>query len=198
MRIVRAARDVNYRQRERVIEKLTRELRSLEGKVVGLLGLAFKPHTDDLRDGPSLDIARRLLERGARVRAHDPVALPRARVECRNTRIQLCESLDQLAKGAHALVLVTEWPEYGALRWKGLGSTMRNRLILDARNFLDRKELESAGFRYVGIGGRDRLFTEKADASTQAIVCDSISARETVLSRRAVTEMFSQSLPVSG
>jgi len=198
MRIVRAARDVNYRQRERVIEKLTRELGSLGGKVVGLLGLAFKPHTDDLRDGPSLDIGRRLLERGARVRAHDPVALPRARVECHTASIQLCESLDQLAKGAHALVLVTEWPEYGTLRWEGLGSTMRNRFILDARNFLDRKELESVGFRYVGIGGRDRLFTEGADASTRAMVRGSISARETVFSRRTVSEMFSQSLRLSG
>ncbi len=198
MRIVRAARDVNYSQRKRVITKLARELHSLEGKVVGLLGLAFKPHTDDLRDAPALDIAHRLLASGARVRAHDPVALHRARVECRASGIQFCESVDLLVEGAHALVLVTEWPEYQSLPWQKLGSTMCGRLILDGRNVLDREELELAGFRYVGMGRVRRSSTRPAGASGQTVVPGPIPPRDTGDSWGAVNGLFTQPLPVSG
>ncbi len=166
MRIVRAARDVNYTQRERVVAKLAQELHSLEGKVIGLLGLAFKPHTDDLRDAPALDIARRLLAHGATVQAHDPIALQRARVECRTSGIQFCDSLELLAEGAHALVLVTEWPQYRCLPWVQLGSAMCHRLILDGRNFLQREELESAGFHYVDMG-RSRRMLMTSEGSQQ-------------------------------
>lgn len=156
MRITRAARDVNYSQRESVVVKLTRELHTLEGKVVGLLGLAFKPHTDDVRDAPALDIARRLVARGATVRAHDPAPSRQALLECQRSRIQFCESVHTLAEGAHALVLVTEWPQYQTLPWARLASGMFNPLILDGRNALDRESLEQAGFRYVGMGRPDR------------------------------------------
>ena len=81
MPIVKAARDVNRRQRERVVEKLLDELKILKGRTIGLLGLAFKPHTDDLREAPAIDIARKLIERGARVKVHDPVAMDRFRQE---------------------------------------------------------------------------------------------------------------------
>lgn len=195
MPIVRAARDVNYRQRKRVVETLNKELGSLEGKVVGLLGLAFKPHTDDLRDAPSLDIARRLLERGAEVRAHDPVALPRARVECRAAGIQFCESLDHLATGAHALVLVTEWPHYQTLQWKELGSKMCNRFILDGRNALGRGQLELVGFRYVGMG---RPHTQQVAASVYSAVHSPIPSRELATGQRTVSDLFSQALAVPG
>ncbi|HPQ17310.1 MAG TPA: UDP-glucose/GDP-mannose dehydrogenase family protein, partial [Bryobacteraceae bacterium] len=97
MPIVSAAREVNYRQRERVIDKLLAELKILKGRAVGLLGLAFKPHTDDLRDAPALDIARRLIDRGAKVRAHDPVALDRARQDYSGLPICYTESLETLA-----------------------------------------------------------------------------------------------------
>jgi len=134
-----------------VVAKLTRDLHTLEGKVVGLLGLAFKPHTDDVRDAPALDIARRLVARGATVRAHDPAASQRARLECQRLRIQFCDSVDMLAEEAHALVLVTEWPQYQTLSWERLASAMRNPLIVDGRNALDRETLEWAGFHYVGM-----------------------------------------------
>jgi UDPglucose 6-dehydrogenase len=152
MRIVQAARDVNSCQRDRVLEKLLGELKILKGKTVGILGLAFKPHTDDLRDSPALDIARRLIERGARVRAHDPVALTNARGQCGDSGIQFCDSVEQLAMNADALVLATEWQEYRDLPWAEYAQTMRFRLIVDGRNFLDRKALESAGFYYMGMG----------------------------------------------
>ena len=152
MRIVQSARDVNYGQRERVVEKLLRELKILKGATIGILGLAFKPNTDDLRDAPALDIAARLLQRGAKVRAHDPVALDRARREHPESGIEFCDSLECLAEDADALILTTEWPHYQVVRWIDLALAMRTPLILDARNFFDRNKLKESGFRYVGMG----------------------------------------------
>ena len=151
MPIVQAARDINHCQRVRVIEKLLTELKILKGRTVGLLGLAFKPHTDDLRDAPAIEIARQLTARGANVRAHDPVALPRARQECADSNITFCEDPVELANGADALVLVTEWPQYCDLPWESLARAMRNPLVLDGRQFLDRAWLVRAGFRFVSI-----------------------------------------------
>ena len=151
MPIVAAAREVNYRQRDRVLEKLLGTLKILKGRTIGLLGLAFKPNTDDLRDAPALDIARRLMERGAKVRAHDPIALGRARREC-DANLGLVESVEQLAEEADALVLVTEWPQYRDLPWAKLASVMRTPLLLDGRNFLAQATLEAAGFQYIGMG----------------------------------------------
>jgi UDPglucose 6-dehydrogenase len=152
MPIVQAAREVNYRQRDRVLEKLLAELKILKGRTIGLLGLAFKPHTDDLRDAPALDIAQRLIERGAKVRAHDPIALDRARREFGSSGIGFADSIEQLAAETDALVLVTEWPQYRELPWSKLAQNMRTPLLLDGRNFLDRAALEAAGFRYLGMG----------------------------------------------
>ncbi|MDW8091223.1 MAG: UDP-glucose/GDP-mannose dehydrogenase family protein [Meiothermus sp.] len=152
MPIVQAAREVNYRQRERMVEKLQRELKILKGRTIGLLGLAFKPNTDDLRDAPALDIARRLIERGAWVRAHDPVALENARRSYPNLPIAYHEDPLALAQEADALVLVTEWSEYRKLDWKAMAQAMRRPLLVDGRNFLDRRALLQAGFHYVGVG----------------------------------------------
>jgi UDPglucose 6-dehydrogenase len=151
MPIVKAARDVNERQRRRVTDKLLSELKILKGRTIGLLGLAFKPFTDDLRDAPALDIALRLLERGATVRVHDPVAMPRVRADGRFA-VEFCEAAQDVALGADAVVLVTEWPEYGHLPWEALAKSMRTPLVLDGRNALDRQRLQSAGFRYIGMG----------------------------------------------
>lgn len=152
MPIVQAAREVNYRQRDRVLEKLLGELKILKGRTVGLLGLAFKAQTDDLRDAPALDIARRLCERGAKVRVHDPIAMDRARRECPDLPITFVQTAGKLAAEADALVLVTEWPQYRELAWSDMAAAMRTPLILDGRNFLERDALERAGFRYLGMG----------------------------------------------
>ncbi|HVX65001.1 MAG TPA: UDP-glucose/GDP-mannose dehydrogenase family protein [Bryobacteraceae bacterium] len=152
MPIVQAAREVNYRQRDRVLEKLLGELKILKGRTIGLLGLAFKPHTDDLRDAPALDIARKLIERGAKVRAHDPIALDRARREFGDTSICFADTTDMLTLDSDALILVTEWPQYRELPWEKLAAGMRTPLLVDGRNFLDREALEGAGFRYIGMG----------------------------------------------
>jgi UDPglucose 6-dehydrogenase len=153
MPIVKAAREVNRRQRELVVEKLLGELKILKGRTIGLLGLAFKPNTDDLRDAPALDIAKKLIERGARVKAHDPVAMDRFRTDNPSLDVTCCATPELVAEGTDALVLVTEWPEYRELDWDKLAKSMRTAILLDGRNVLDRARLTRAGFRYVGLSG---------------------------------------------
>ena len=152
MPIVQAARDVNYHQRTWVVDTLLHELKILKGKSVTLLGFAFKPNTDDLRDAPALDIARQLIQHGARVRATDPVALGNARRLYPDLGVTYCDQpLDALQK-ADAVVLVTEWLEYRDLDWANVKKTLDNPLILDGRNFLDRHGLLRLGYEYIGIG----------------------------------------------
>jgi UDPglucose 6-dehydrogenase len=153
MPIVEAAREVNRRQRDRVVEKLLGELKILKGRTIGLLGLAFKPNTDDLREAPAIDIARKLLERGCKVKVHDPVAMDRFEREYPDLAVVCCESPEEAADDVDALVLVTEWQEYRELDWEVIASRMRAPLILDGRNALDRSRLERFGYRYLGIAG---------------------------------------------
>jgi len=152
MPIVGAAREVNRRQRERVVEKLLVELKILKGRTVGLLGLAFKPNTDDLREAPAVDIIRKLIERGCKVKVHDPVAMERFGNEYRDLSVVPCETPEEVADDADALVLVTEWLQYLELDWESVAARMRSRIILDGRNALDRARLTRFGFRYLGLG----------------------------------------------
>jgi UDPglucose 6-dehydrogenase len=151
MPIVQSARDVNRRQRERVIDKLLGELRILKGRTIGLLGLAFKPHTDDLREAPAIDIARKLIERGARVKAHDPVAMDRFRVEYPDLASICCGTSEDVFRDSDAVVLVTEWPQYREMDWDPLAKSMRTKVVLDGRLALDRARLMRAGVRYLGL-----------------------------------------------
>jgi UDPglucose 6-dehydrogenase len=153
MPIVTAAREVNAKQRERVVERLLAELKILKGRTIGLLGLAFKPDTDDLREAPALDVARRLIDRGARVQAHDPVAMDRFRREYPDLGVNLCATAADAARDADALVLVTEWPQYRDLPWESLAAGMRTAVLLDGRHVLDPERLQRAGFRYLTIAG---------------------------------------------
>ena len=153
MPIVEAAREINRRQRERVVEKLLGELKILKGRTIGLLGLAFKPNTDDLREAPAIDIAKKLVERGCKVKVHDPVALDRFEAEYPEIQVIACESPEDVADDVDALVLVTEWQEYRELDWEVVASRMKAPLVLDGRNALDRAKLEKMGFRYLGIAG---------------------------------------------
>lgn len=152
MAIVKAARDVNYRQRELVVERLLGSLKILKGRTIGLLGIAFKPETDDLRDAPALDIAKRLVERGARVRMHDPIANDNARRALGDSpEILVCDTAQAAAQTTDALVLVTEWTEYRKLDWAALRTVAKLPILLDGRNVLDRAEVESAGFQYLTL-----------------------------------------------
>jgi UDPglucose 6-dehydrogenase len=153
MPIVKAARQVNQHQRERVVEKLLGELKLLKGRTIGMLGLAFKPHTDDLREAPALDVARELLDRGARVKAHDPIAMARFKKEFGGMDVLLATDAYEVARDADALVLVTEWPQYLELNWESLASGMRTPILFDTRHVLDRARITRAGFRYLTLAG---------------------------------------------
>jgi UDPglucose 6-dehydrogenase len=148
--LLNAVIEVNELQKRRVVNKLLSRLGSLVGRRVALLGLAFKPHTDDMREASSLVLAARLQGEGAEVVAYDPVAADAARdlldsVELRDSAL---EALD----GADAAVLVTEWPQFAELDWAAAAARMARPLIVDGRNFLDPETLRGAGFEYEGIG----------------------------------------------
>ena len=150
--IVEAARKINSRQRDRIVEKLLNELKLLKGRTIGLLGLAFKPNTDDLREAPAIEIAQKLIDRGVRVKAHDPIAMERFKREHGNMGVQLTDSPEAVAAGSDALVLVTEWIEYRELDWEAVAKSMRSAFILDGRHALDVEKLTKAGFRYATLG----------------------------------------------
>ncbi|HXV52796.1 MAG TPA: UDP-glucose/GDP-mannose dehydrogenase family protein [Solirubrobacterales bacterium] len=142
--------EVNELQKRRVISKLTKHLGSLVGKRVALLGLAFKPNTDDMREASSLVLSARLQGEGATVVAYDPVAEGPAGAMLPS--VELSVSAAGALTGADAAILVTEWPEFAELDWEELAGLMSNPLIVDGRNFLDPERLRGAGFSYEGIG----------------------------------------------
>jgi UDPglucose 6-dehydrogenase len=142
--------EVNELQKRRVVGKLKKHLGSLEGANVALLGLAFKPNTDDMREASSLVLAARLLAEGARVRAFDPVAIDAARE--RMSGVELCPSAEACLDGADAAVLVTEWPQIVGLDWAALAGGMGRALVIDGRNALDPAAMRAAGYTYEGIG----------------------------------------------
>jgi UDPglucose 6-dehydrogenase len=148
-KILQAVIDVNQSQRLVALEKLQRVLKILKGKTIGLLGLTFKPDTDDMRDAASLTLIEQLNRLGAKVKAYDPLLSPHKKpIE----GTVLTQSAEELADGCDALVLVTEWRDFLTLDYKALAGRMRQPILLDGRNFLDRSAAESAGFRYYGIG----------------------------------------------
>jgi UDPglucose 6-dehydrogenase len=150
--LLQASLEVNNEQRQMVLQKLQEKLRILKGRTIGLLGLAFKPDTDDLRDAPSLYIAGRLLQMGARVRAYDPIAMPACRKQHPDVKIRYCESVEELAADADALVLVTEWKEFRSLDLGKLARVMVTPVLVDGRNLFSPKAALAAGFDYTGIG----------------------------------------------
>jgi UDPglucose 6-dehydrogenase len=142
--------EVNELQKRRVISKLAKHLGSLVGKRVALLGRAFKPNTDDMREASSLVLAARLQGEGATVAAYDPVAERPA--ESMLPSVELCDSAAEALDGPDAAILLTEWPEFAELDWEELAGRMANPLIVDGRNFLDPERLRAAGYVYEGIG----------------------------------------------
>jgi UDPglucose 6-dehydrogenase len=150
--IIDAAREANCRQRHRVIEKLREQLKVLKGRRIGMLGLAFKPDTDDLRDSPAVDIAQRLLGYGAKVCAHDPIALDRMRREHGSLALDLMDDPHDVFHNADAVVLATEWRDYRELPFARLRELMRSPLIVDGRNALDREQMRDLGYTYLGVG----------------------------------------------
>jgi UDPglucose 6-dehydrogenase len=148
--LLTAVIEVNELQKRRVIGKLQKHLGSLVGKTVALLGLAFKPDTNDMREASSLVLAARLQADGARVRAYDPIAEEEARKLM--VGVEFADSALSALAGADACVIVTEWPEFGELDWAAAAEAMNGRVVIDGRNSVDTKAVIASGFAYEGIG----------------------------------------------
>jgi UDPglucose 6-dehydrogenase len=150
--ILEGAFEVNARQRDRLFHRLCAELASTDSnrRTVAVLGLSFKPDTNDVRESPAIDIISRLVNRGVQVRAHDPAAIDNARRLIPDVRY--CEDPCEAARGSDALLLATEWSEYRKLDWRRMYASMRGHTIVDGRNYLDGIRLSALGFRYVSVG----------------------------------------------
>jgi UDPglucose 6-dehydrogenase len=148
--LLQAVMEINDDRRRILVKKVEETLGDLKGKEIGLLGLTFKPNTDDLRDAPALDVAERLLAQGANIRAYDPVGMPG--VEKLNTEIKMTEDPYKLAEGCDALVVCTEWNEFKHLDMARVHDLMRMPVVVDGRNIYDPDEMDGIGFTYRGIG----------------------------------------------
>ena len=149
--LLKSAVSVNQRQRLIGVEKLQQVLKILKGKTVGLLGLTFKPDTDDMRDAPSLNLIEHLNRLGTKVKAFDPI-VSQTGMRHGLSGVQVETDPERLADGCDALVLVTDWQQFRNLDYSKMATLMNNPVMIDGRNFLDREELQRAGFYYVGIG----------------------------------------------
>jgi UDPglucose 6-dehydrogenase len=149
--LLNAVIEVNELQKRRVIAKLQKHIGSLVGHTVALLGLAFKPNTDDMREASSLVLSARLQAEGAQIRAYDPVATDEARALMPGSVAFVSSPLEAVS-GADAVVLVTEWPEFSGLDWSTVAEAMKGALVIDGRNALDPDVVRAAGLIYEGIG----------------------------------------------
>jgi UDPglucose 6-dehydrogenase len=151
LKILTAAREVNQEFCGRIMQKISGALQSLDGKQVGLLGLAFKPNTNSVVSSGSIRLARRLMESGAHVKAYDPIAMPDAQQELTGN-VRYCDSAYSVAEGADALVLGTGWPEFRTLDFDRIRRIIRNPVVVDTKNLLDGPRMKALGFEYLGVG----------------------------------------------
>jgi UDPglucose 6-dehydrogenase len=148
--LLQAVMEINRNQRRKVIFKLRKALGNLDEKVIGVLGLSFKPNTDDVREAPALEIIHLLQNEGALIRAYDPQAMENA--EPLIKRITLCKNPYEVAEGADALVLATEWNEFKQLDFKRVRELMRLPILVDGRNAWNPDNLRQLDFQYIGVG----------------------------------------------
>ncbi|HLB94765.1 MAG TPA: nucleotide sugar dehydrogenase, partial [Nitrospiria bacterium] len=150
LEVVEAAIRANAKQQAMMVEKITQAIGALEGKTVGVLGLAFKPNTDDIRDSASVKIVQAIQKRGARVRAYDPVAMDSARKLM--PEIIYCEDVYETAKGSDALILITEWNQFRNLDLERIRKALRSPVFIDLRNVYEPQRMKDLGFQYIGVG----------------------------------------------
>jgi UDPglucose 6-dehydrogenase len=154
--LLREVERINGVRVERLLKKLEEALWVTRNKTVAVLGAAFKPNTDDIREAPSLRVIPRLLERGAHLRVYDPRAAARvARIFPPDDRLRYPESAYEAAEDAHAVVILTDWDEFGCLDWERVRALMRTPLVVDGRNLLDPAEMRARGFEYYSLGRSD-------------------------------------------
>jgi UDPglucose 6-dehydrogenase len=150
MQIASAAALVNEQQRGRMVEKITNAVGGLTGKTFAMLGLSFKPNTNDLRDAPALAIAQELMKQGATVRAYDPAALEEA---CQIVSgLVPCTDTYEAAQGADALILMTEWNQFRTLDFDRLKTLLRQPIFFDLRNVYEPDRVAAFGFRHISVG----------------------------------------------
>ncbi len=142
---------INEEAKQRFVKKIRQALWNLRDKNIGVLGLSFKPNTDDIRFAPAIDIIRMLLADGARIRAYDPKAMPKAR-RVLPEEVVFCNNAEEVATDADLLAIITEWDEFKRLDFARIKEKMRVPIVCDGRNIYDRKELEKLGFTYIGVG----------------------------------------------
>src|SRR5947207_286161 len=151
LKVLSAAREVNHSLADRLVEKISGMVDSVQNKDVGILGLAFKPNTNSVAGSSSVRLAQSLIAKGARVRAYDPVAIPEAKMQLNGT-IRYCETAYGAADGVDALVVGTGWPEFRALDFDKIKHLLKRPVIVDTKNLLDSVRLRAMGFQYVGVG----------------------------------------------
>jgi len=151
LKILRAAREVNVSLADRMFDKVSGAIDTVQNKDVGILGLAFKPNTNSVAGSASVQLAQNLLSKGARVRAYDPVAIPEARLRLNGT-VKYCESAYGVAEGVDALVVGTGWPEFRTLDFAKSLHLLKRPIMVDTKNLLDSSRLRAMGFQYMGVG----------------------------------------------
>ena len=148
--ILNAVVNVNREQRLKITQKLQDELKIIKGKIIGVLGISFKPDTDDTREAPSIKIMNDLVNLGARVKAYDPIV--GAAPESLSKKVEICSSAYEVVRGADMFILATEWEEFLKLDYAKIKDIMRSPVLIDGRNYLNKNSLEKKGFKYIGIG----------------------------------------------
>jgi UDPglucose 6-dehydrogenase len=151
LRVLGAAREVNHTLTDVLLDKIAMALNTVEGKDVGILGLAFKPNTNSVAGSSSVRLAEGLVTRGARVRAYDPVAIPQAKTLLNDT-VRYCDNAYTAAEGMDALVMGTGWPEFRTLDFERIKHLLKRPVIVDTKNVLDSVRMRAMGFEYVGVG----------------------------------------------
>jgi len=152
MPLIESTIEVNQRQRMCIVEKLQGLLKVIRGSTIGVLGLSFKPDTDDLRDSPSIDIIQRLLELGGRVKVFDPIAMDNCKRQYPELSVEYADDIETLVEGCDAVTLITDWKDFSYIDWEKAGSLMKKKIVVDGRNMLQKEDLEELGFQYKGVG----------------------------------------------
>ena len=152
-KLLKSVQEININQRKHFVRKIEKALWVVKGKTIGVLGLSFKPNTDDMRFAPSIDIITELQKEGAKIKAYDPQAMEKSKHLLKD--IIYCNNPYEVAKDADALIIITEWNEFKELDFKKIKSLMKHALIIDGRNIYNSKDIKNYGFMYISIGRRD-------------------------------------------
>jgi UDPglucose 6-dehydrogenase len=149
-RLLKAVKGINEEQKKFILKKLKSVLWIIKDKTIGVLGLSFKPDTDDIRNAPSMDLINVLQSEGAKIKVYDPQAIPKAKAVL--SGVKFCGDSYEACKGADCLLVITEWNEFKELDFSKVKKLLKRPLVVDGRNMYDAQGLEKLGFTYVGIG----------------------------------------------